>query len=91
MNFYFIATLMAYSQARDWIWATAVTCTIAVAMWDHLTYWDGLGIEPVRPQWQELLQLDSVPPAPQRELLEWKHLLHFTFWNLFYDSAIESS
>ena len=47
------------SQARDWIWATAVTYATEAAMPDPLIHYAGLGIEPSPPQWPEPLQLDS--------------------------------
>ena len=63
---------MAYggSQARDWIWATAVTYTETVATLDPLTHWAGPGIEPIPPQQPKLLQSDSEPTVPQVELQE---------------------
>ena len=49
-----IAVSVAYasSQARDWIWATAV------AMPDPLTHCTRLGIKSTPLQWPEPLQLD---------------------------------
>ena len=52
--FYFILWLHLWHMppiARDWIWATALTCAASVAMLDPLTHFTGLGIEPVPPQW----------------------------------------
>ena len=37
------------SVASDWIQATAITCTTAVAMPDPLTHCTSLGIEPMPP------------------------------------------
>ena len=56
-----MATLMAYesSQARDWIWAAAVTYTAAVATPDPLTHCTRLGMEPAPLQQPEPLQSDS--------------------------------
>ena len=53
---------MAYgcSQARDWIWATAVTYAALVAMPDPLIHCIQLGIEPAPPQWPKPLQSDSL-------------------------------
>ena len=47
--FIFMAIPTAYgsSWARDWIWAPADTWTTAAAMLDSLTYYTGLGIEPM--------------------------------------------
>ena len=49
---------MAYgsSQVKDWIWATALTYTTAMAIPDPLTRCAGQGIEPV-----PLQQLESDP------------------------------
>lgn len=41
----------------------------AEAMPDTWTHSSGPGIEPMLPQWPELLQLDSQPTEPKQELL----------------------
>ena len=52
-----MAAFMAYGStlAKDWIWATAVTYTGAVAMLDPLTHCAGLGFEPAPLQQPEQL------------------------------------
>ena len=56
--FFFIAASWIYrrSQARDRIWAAAVTYAAAAAVLDPVIHWP------------ELLQLDSQPTAPEWEL-----------------------
>ena len=49
-------TAYGSSQARDWIWAAAVTDT---AMPNPLTHSAGLGLKPAPPQGPELLRSDS--------------------------------
>ena len=73
LTFLKMAAPAAYgsSWARDWIWATAITYTIAVAMLDPLTYCTRPGIKPVSPQQSEPLPLDSWPTLPQWELQRW--------------------
>ena len=54
VNYYYyfwMAASAAYgrSQVRDWIWAAAVTYTIAAALLNPLTHYAGPGIKPAPP------------------------------------------
>ena len=60
----FLSFLLSYfpsrsSQARNSVWAAAVTYATAVAMADPLTHCARLGIKPTPLQWLGLLQADS--------------------------------
>jgi len=87
MNIYIYVCILATSVtywsfwARDWIWATAVTYTAAVAMLDPLTHFARLGIEPVPQQQPQLLQIQG------RTLNLLCHSGNAKLWIFFNDST----
>ena len=69
---------MAYGSS----WA--VTYSAGVAKPDPLIHHAGLGIESAPPQRLKLLQLDSWPSVPQREILDITSLFHFLLFVIFW-------